>query len=75
MFVDPQSDADKDYFLDLKTSRKCSLEVEPRKAWGPKVGLGEIGAVRNAINVRALSGLPRKKKCGGAQVVWPGQFR
>jgi|GEM_PF-3983337 hypothetical protein len=47
MFVDPQSDADKDYFLDLKTSRKCSLEVEPRKAWGPKVGLGEIGAVRN----------------------------
>ena len=26
-------------------------------------------------NVRALSGLPRKKKCGGAQIVWSGQFR
>jgi hypothetical protein len=26
-------------------------------------------------NVSALSGLPRKKKCGGAQVVWSGQFR
>jgi hypothetical protein len=42
LFVDPQSDAHqdyKDYFLDLKTSRKCSLEVEPRKAWRPKVGL------------------------------------
>ena len=27
------------------------------------------------INVRSLSGLPRKKKCGGAQVAWSGQFR
>src|SRR2546430_11408621 len=26
-------------------------------------------------NVRALSGLPRKEKCGGAQVMWSGQFR
>jgi len=37
--VEPKSDADEEYFLDLKTSRKCSLEVEPRKAWRPKVGL------------------------------------
>src|SRR5438445_6928703 len=25
-------------------------------------------------NIRALSGLPRKRKCGGAQVAWSGQF-
>ena len=28
-----------------------------------------------SIDVRALSGLPRKKECGGAGAVWSGQFR
>jgi len=55
---------------------QTTMRVPPvPRSWGPGIAQTPLGQELLLINVRSLSGLPRRDKGGLSEDSWPGQFR